>query len=56
MFPPNSPGLLGAVLAGIYGISLGWLRAFSGGIGLPLLAHIAADATIFTIIASSGVL
>lgn len=50
------PGILGAALAGIYGLCLGWLRVFSGGLGLPVLAHIAADATIFTIVAGAGVL
>jgi hypothetical protein len=50
------PGMLGAILAGIYGICLGWLRTFSGGLGLPVIAHIAADATIFTFVARAGVL
>ncbi|MCX6899911.1 MAG: CPBP family intramembrane metalloprotease [Verrucomicrobia bacterium] len=50
------PGALGAVLAGIYGVCLGWLRATSRGLGLPIIAHIAADATIFTIVARSGAL
>jgi uncharacterized protein len=50
------PGLTGAVLAGVYGLALGWLRVFTGGLGLPVIAHIAADATIFTIIARFGVL
>lgn len=50
------PGALGAVLAGVYGLCLGWLRVFSGGLGLPVIAHIAADATIFTIVARSGVI
>ncbi len=49
------PGILGAILAGTYGLCLGWLRAFTGGIGLPILAHIAADATIFVIVARSGI-
>jgi hypothetical protein len=44
------------VLAGIYGLCLGWLRVFSGGLGLPVIAHIAADATIFTIIGRAGAL
>jgi membrane protease YdiL (CAAX protease family) len=44
------PGAIGAVLAGVYGLCLGWLRVFSGGLGLPFLAHIAADATIFTLV------
>ena len=50
------PGILGAVLAGIYGVCLGSLRVHSGGLGLPVIAHIAADATIFTIVARSGFL
>ena len=41
------PGGVGAVLAGVFGLCLGWLRIVTGGIGLPVLAHIAADATIF---------
>lgn len=47
------PGPLGALLAGIYGLCLGWLRVFSGGLGLPVIAHIAADATIFAIVVRS---
>ena len=50
------PGPLGAVLAGVYGLALGWLRVSTGGLGLPVLAHIAADATIFIIVVNSGVL
>ena len=50
---PSGP--TGAVLAGIYGLCLGWLRVFSGGIGLGVMAHIAADATIFILVSSSGV-
>ena len=45
------PGPLGAILAGIFGLCLAWLRLFSGGLALPILAHIAADATIFAIVA-----
>jgi hypothetical protein len=44
------PGPLGAVLAGGYGLCLGSLRAFTRGIGLPVIAHITADATIFGIV------
>lgn len=47
-YPPGPPGVL---LAGLYGLFLGGLRVLSGGIGLPVVAHIAADATIFTIVA-----
>jgi uncharacterized protein len=48
------PGPQGAVLAAIYGLCIGALRAFTGGIGLCTLAHIAADATIFVILVRSG--
>jgi len=51
---PSGP--LGALLAGIYGLALGWLRVVTGGIGLPVIAHITADATIFIIAARSGIL
>jgi CAAX amino terminal protease family. len=50
------PGPLGAVLAGLYGVSLGWLRVFGGGLGPPVLAHIAADATIFVLLARADAL
>jgi len=50
------PGPLGAVMAGLYGLCLGWLRVFSGGLALPVLVHITADATIFAIVVRSGVL
>lgn len=46
------PGIVGVFLATIYGFALGWLRIVSLGLGLPVLAHIAADATIFVIFAS----
>jgi membrane protease YdiL (CAAX protease family) len=42
------------VLAGIYGLCIGWLRLFTGGIGLCIAAHIAADATIYAIVVRSG--
>lgn len=48
------PGLFGAFLAGLYGLAMGWLRAFTGGIGLPIIAHIFADVTIFTLMVRSG--
>jgi membrane protease YdiL (CAAX protease family) len=40
------PGILGAVLASIYGLMQGWLRIYSGGLIAPVLSHIFADATI----------
>jgi uncharacterized protein len=49
------PGPAGSVLAGIFGLILGWLRVFTGGLGFPILAHIAADAVIYTLVARTGV-
>jgi len=50
------PGSVGALLAAVYGFALGGLRLFTGGLGLPVAAHVAADATIFAIVARHGVL
>jgi membrane protease YdiL (CAAX protease family) len=47
------PGPLGAVLAGIFGMALGLLRLWTGGLGLAILVHICADATIFTLLVRS---
>ena len=44
-------GVAGAALATIYGAMLGALALRSGGLLAPLVAHIAADAVIFTIVA-----
>jgi membrane protease YdiL (CAAX protease family) len=41
------PGPLGAVLAGVFGLMLGLLRWWTGGLGLAIAVHICADATIF---------
>jgi membrane protease YdiL (CAAX protease family) len=40
------PGVLGAVLAGIFGLLQGLLRLHSGGLAAPWLSHIVADAVI----------
>ncbi len=48
------PGWLGACLAGIYGVLLGLLRAKTGGLLLPIIAHVAADATIYGILVRAG--
>jgi len=48
------PGWLGAILAGLYGGVLGLLRVWVGGLALPILAHIAADATIYGILVHEG--
>jgi membrane protease YdiL (CAAX protease family) len=48
------PGPLGAVMAGVYGIMLGWLRRRTGGLLWPTIAHVVADATIFVILVHAG--
>ena len=48
------PGATGATLAFLYGIATGGLRWLTGGIALPILAHVAADATIY-LVAQTGV-
>jgi membrane protease YdiL (CAAX protease family) len=40
------PGIVGAVLAAIYGLMLGLLRVYSGGLAAAYFAHIVADAVI----------
>jgi membrane protease YdiL (CAAX protease family) len=47
-------GIMGAILAGLYGIALGLLRWWTGGLGLVVACHIAADATIFGLMAWEG--
>jgi membrane protease YdiL (CAAX protease family) len=41
------PGPLGAFLAAGYGVALGLLRWWTGGLGLAVACHVSADATIF---------
>lgn len=45
------PGVIGAVLAGYYGLALGLMRWWSGGLALDFACHVTADATIFVIVA-----
>jgi membrane protease YdiL (CAAX protease family) len=45
---PN--GVLGFIMVLIYGVMLGAIRRLSKGILAPLVAHIAADSTIFSIL------
>jgi membrane protease YdiL (CAAX protease family) len=45
---PSGPA--GAILAGIYGLCLGTLRWWTGGLGLAFACHVCADATIFGIL------
>jgi membrane protease YdiL (CAAX protease family) len=49
------PGALGACLAGVFGFVMGVLRLWSCGLILPILAHVAADATIYCILVRSGI-
>lgn len=45
-------GITGALLAGIYGLLIGFIRKNSGGLMAPVITHFFADATIFGILAS----
>ncbi len=47
-------GVVGMVMASIYGLMLGVLRLRARGLAAPVLAHICADATIFAILAAAG--
>jgi len=44
-------GIIGAALAGIYGLLTGFIRKKSGGLAAPVVTHFFADATIFGILA-----
>src|SRR6266545_1326379 len=46
-------GLVGACLAGTFGLLMGLLRVWTAGLALPIAAHIAADATIYLILLRS---
>jgi membrane protease YdiL (CAAX protease family) len=49
------PGPIGAALAGFFGLGLGLLRWWTGGLGLAIACHIVADALIFCgVFAASG--
>ena len=48
------PGLLGACLAALFGSVLGALRLWTGGLLLPIVAHMGADATIYGILVHSA--
>jgi len=43
-------GLAGMVMASAYGVALGWLRLRSGGMAAACIAHVCADATIFSLL------
>jgi membrane protease YdiL (CAAX protease family) len=47
------PGPAGAILAAGYGVALGLVRWWTGGLGLAIASHICADATIFGIMANA---
>ena len=44
------PGVLGACLAALFGLAMGGLRLWTGGLVLPIIAHMAADATIYSLL------
>jgi membrane protease YdiL (CAAX protease family) len=48
------PGVFGAVLAVVFGTVLGCMRCVTGGIGLGVAVHVAADATIYMLIVRAG--
>lgn len=48
------PGPLGACFAALFGLVLGVLRLWTGGLALPIVAHMGADATIYAILIHSG--
>ena len=50
------PGPIGACLAGVFGLLLGALRHWTGGLLLPIIAHMGADATIYGILLHAGAL
>ncbi len=47
-------GPIGAVMAGVYGVCLGVLRWWTGGLVLATACHVCADATIFCLLVASG--
>jgi membrane protease YdiL (CAAX protease family) len=49
------PGLVGAILAGVFGAALSGLRLLTGGLGMSIATHVTADATIFILMVRSGV-
>lgn len=49
---PSGP--LGASLAALFGLAIGGLRLWTGGLALPILAHMSADATIYGILVYAG--
>jgi len=44
------PGVLGACLAALFGLAMGGLRLWTSGLALPIIAHMAADATIYSLL------
>lgn len=53
-FQGYPPGPIGAIMAGLYGVSLGAIRWWTGGFGLATACHVGADATIFWILSTTG--
>jgi membrane protease YdiL (CAAX protease family) len=48
------PGTWGAGLAIVFGFAVGLLRVWTGGLSLPIVAHMGADATIYWILVGGG--
>jgi membrane protease YdiL (CAAX protease family) len=47
-------GIIGVCMASLFGLVMGLLRLRTGGLVLPIAAHIVADATIYSILFYSG--
>ncbi len=47
-------GWFGVLMATVYGLMLGYIRRYSGGMLAPFIAHIVADAVIFSIVLFLG--
>jgi hypothetical protein len=48
------PGPVGVILAAGYGVALGLMRWWTGGLGIATACHVTADATIFANLLSNG--
>ena len=49
------PGVLGVCLATLFGFVLGALRFWTGGLAMPIVVHMGADATIYGILSRHSV-
>ncbi|MGD2109575.1 MAG: type II CAAX endopeptidase family protein [Phycisphaerae bacterium] len=45
-------GVIGVVMASVYGVALGWIRHRTGGLGAVIVTHVFADIVIFVVLIS----